>query len=73
MIMIEEHKDLLRRMDLAKDKILSKVEAFLEKSEKVSSEVLMDLSDIVKDMAKAEKCIVSSYNMLHEHKENVEM
>lgn len=71
--MIEEHKEVLGRMDMAKDKILAKVENFLDKSEKISVEVLMDLSDIVKDMAKAEKCIVASYNMLHEHKENVEM
>lgn len=71
--MIEEHKELLQRMDKAKEKVLSKVEHFLETSEKISVDVLMDLSDIIKDMAKTEKCLVKSYNMLHEHKEHIEM
>lgn len=71
--MMIEHKEFLERLDMSKDKILSKVENFLDKSEKISAEVLMDLSDIVKDMAEAEKCIVKSHKMLGEHKENVEM
>lgn len=71
--MMMEHKEFLDRMDMAKDKILSKVEGFLDKNDKISVEVLMDLSDIVKDMAEAEKCVVKSHKILGEHKENVEM
>lgn len=70
---MEEHKRFLERLEAAEEKIFAKVEKRLDENEKISSELLGEMSDIVKDMAKTNKEIIKSYRMLAEHKEDEEL
>lgn len=71
--MHEEHKKFLERLDQAKDKIMARVEKRLDDNDKMPSDLLMDFSDIVKDMSKAEKNIVKTLCLLSEHKKDAEL